>query len=102
MATEKQGKYYIQDYEMEQMESYSNYPESLLKAMYGKALIGRDGGIPEKDVAATAFMLDPGTYYGAHAHLRPEIYIILSGTAECEWGDETFYRGSRDGDLLPF
>ena len=38
-------------------------------------------------------MLEPGTYYGAHAHLRPEIYIILSGTAECEWGDETFHAG---------
>ena len=98
MAKEKKGKYYIKDYELENMSSYSNYPpsmlknypQSLLKAMYTKPLIGRDGGIPESDVAATAFMLEPGTYYGAHAHLRPEIYIIMSGTAECEWGDETF------------
>lgn len=79
MAKEKKGKYYIKDYELENMSSYSNYPpsmlknypQSLLKAMYTKPLIGRDGGIPESDVAATAFMLEPGTYYGAHAHLRP-------------------------------
>ena len=93
MAKEKKGKYYIKDYELENFSSYSNYPEELLKAMYSKPLIGRDGGIADKDVAATAFMLEPGTYYGAHAHLRPEIYIILSGTAECEWGDETFTAG---------
>ena len=90
MANEKKGKYYIKDYELENFSSYSNYPPELLKAMYSKPLIGRDGGIADKDVAASAFMLEPGTYYGAHAHLRPEIYIILSGTAECEWGDETF------------
>ena len=78
MAKEKMGKYYIKDYELENMSSYGdydssmlkNYPQSLLKAMYAKALIGRDGGIPDKDVAASAFRLDPGTYYGAHAHLR--------------------------------
>lgn len=101
MAKEKMGKYYIKDYELENMSSYGdydssmlkNYPKSLLKAMYAKALIGQDGGIPDKDVAASAFRLDPGTYYGAHAHLRPEIYIIMSGTAECEWGDETFTAG---------
>ena len=93
MAKEKKGKYYIKDYELENFSSYSNYPPELLKAMYSKPLIGRDGGIADKDVAATAFMLEPGTYYGAHAHLRPEIYIILSGAAECEWGDETFDAG---------
>ena len=90
MAKEKKGKYYIKNYELEKFSSYSNYSKELLNAMYWRPLIGRDGGIADKDVAATAFMLEPGTYHGAHAHLRPEIYIILSGTAECEWGDETF------------
>ena len=93
MTKEEQGKYYIKDYELDPMPPYSNYPDWLVKAMHFKPLIGMDGGIPEKDIAATAFMLDPGTYYGAHAHMRPEIYIILSGTAECEWGDETFTAG---------
>ena len=64
MAKEKKGKYYIKDYELENFSSYSNYPQELLKAMYSKPLIGRDGGIADKDVAATAFMLEPGTYYG--------------------------------------
>lgn len=90
MPNEKKGNYYIKDYELQTFPSYSNYPQELLKAMYSKPLIGRDGGIAAKDIAATAFMLEPGTYYGAHAHLRPELYIILSGSAECEWGNETF------------
>ena len=66
MAKENKGKYYIKDYELATMPSYSNYPQSLLKAMYGKPHIGRDGGILDTDVAASAFKLDPGTYYGAH------------------------------------
>ncbi len=93
MTKEQQGKYYIKDYELDPMPPYSNYPDALVKAIHAKSLIGPDGGIPEKDIAASAFMLDPGTYYGAHAHMRPEIYIFLSGTAECEWGDETFTAG---------
>ena len=91
MSKEQKGKYFITNYEIGAMPpSYSNYPPSLLKAMYNRMLIGPGGDIPETDVAAIAFMLEPGTNYGAHAHLWPEIYIILSGTAECEWGDETF------------
>ena len=90
MAKEEKGKYYIKDYELATMPSYSNYPQSLLKAMYVKSLIGRQGEIPEKDISVAAFRLDPGTYYGGHAHPWPETYIIMSGTAECEWGDETF------------
>ena len=45
MAKEEKGKYYIKDYELENFSSYSNYPPELLKAMYSKPLIGRDGGI---------------------------------------------------------
>ena len=55
-----------------------------------KLLIGQGGEIPEWDIRVWAFELDPGTSYGGHAHLRPETYIITSGTPECEWGDETF------------
>ena len=93
MSKEEKGKYYIKDYELEPVRPHSNYPEWLVKVMHSKKLLGREGGIPEEDIAAMAFMLDPGTTYPTHAHLEPEIYIFLSGTAECEWGDETFTAG---------
>ena len=87
---EEQGKHYIKNYELTRMTSYSNYPQALANAIQGKALIGPRGGIPDSDISVSSFQLDPGTYYGGHAHPHPEIYIFTSGTAECEWGDETF------------
>jgi len=84
------GRYFIRNYELSHMASYSNYPQSLLNAMQVKSLIGPSGEIPDQDISVSAFQLDPGTHYGRHAHPHPEVYIILSGTAECEWGDETF------------
>ncbi len=90
MAAEERGKHYIKNYELARMSSYSNYPQSLLEAMQVKALIGPRGGIPENDIVVSAFQLDPGTYYGGHAHPHPEVYIITGGSAEFEWGDETF------------
>ena len=90
MAMEEKRKYFIKNYELAAMSSYSNYPQSLLKAMQVKSLIGPRGDIPEQDISVSAFQLDPGTEYGGHAHPHPEVYIIISGTAECEWGDETF------------
>ncbi|MFQ5873175.1 MAG: cupin domain-containing protein [Dehalococcoidia bacterium] len=90
MAKEERGKHYIKNYELESQTSYSNYPDWLLRSFRFKALIGRDAPIPDTDVGASAFELDPGAYYPGHAHPWPEIYIITSGTAECKWGDETF------------
>lgn len=90
---EETGKYFIKDYELSHMSSYSNYPQSLLEAMQVRALIGPSAGISDQDINVSAFQLDPGTYYGGHAHPHPEVYIIISGTAECEWGDETFTAG---------
>ena len=86
----EKGKHYIKDYELSVAPSYSNYPEELCKAMPTKLLIGEGGEIRDQDVHVLAFGLDPGTYYGGHAHPWAETYIILSGVAECEWGDETF------------
>ncbi len=90
---EEQGKYYIKNYELSRMSSYSNYPQSLLEAMRVKSLIGPSGPIADEDINVSAFQLEPGTYYGGHAHPHPEVYIIISGTAECEWGDESFTAG---------
>ena len=90
MTSEKKGKYFIKNYELSHMASYSNYPQSLLKAMQVKSLIGPQSEIPEPDISVSAFQLDPGTHYGGHAHPHPEVYIFISGTAECTWGDEIF------------
>jgi len=90
MVREGKGKHYIKNYGLATKPSYSNYPPSLLKVMRGKSLIGRKGEIPDKDISVSAFELESGTYYGAHAHPWPETYIFLRGTAECEWGDEKF------------
>lgn len=87
---EERGKYYIKNYALSQMSAYSNYPRSLLDAMRVKPLVGPRDGIRDQDISLSAFQLDPGTDYGAHAHPHPEVYIILSGTAECRWGEETF------------
>lgn len=84
------GKHFIKNYELSRMATYSNYPQSLLDAMQVKSLIGPRGEIPEQDIRVSAFQLDPGTHYPGHAHPHPEVYIILGGTAECVWGDETF------------
>ena len=83
MAKEEKGK----NYTLEPMISpYSNYPESLLKSLHMKWVIGPEGAIPEKDTEVSAMQIDPGTYYGAHVHPQPEIFIIASGKAEFEWG----------------
>lgn len=88
---QEKGKYFIKNYELAHMSSYSNYPQSLLESMLVKGLIG--GGaqeISDSDINVSAFELEPGTHYAAHAHPFPEVYIFLSGSAECYWGDETF------------
>jgi mannose-6-phosphate isomerase-like protein (cupin superfamily) len=84
------GKHFIKNYDLSRMAEYSNYPQALLDAMRVKSLIGPGGEIRERDISVSAFELGPGTEYGAHAHPHPEVYIFISGTAECVWGDETF------------
>ena len=90
MSTEETGKYFVKNYELSHMSSYSNYPQSLLEAMQVNLLIGPKGIINEQDMTVAAFHLDPGTDYPGHAHPFPEVYIFISGTAQCQWGDETF------------
>jgi mannose-6-phosphate isomerase-like protein (cupin superfamily) len=76
-----------------QVSSY--YPEALRRVVRWRTLIGGNGadwvgGIPQKDVIFGVLDLDPGGYYPLHSHPAPEIYFILSGTAEWTIGAETF------------
>lgn len=88
---EEKGKYFIKNYEVAHMASYSNYPQTLLDAMQVRGLIAPRGAeIQDDDVSVSVIQLDPGTHYGDHAHPFPEIYIFISGTADANWGDETF------------
>jgi quercetin dioxygenase-like cupin family protein len=73
----------------------TSYPEELQRVVRWKTLVGGTGsdwvgGIPQKDVIVGLLDLDPGGYYPAHSHLAPEIYLILSGTADWTIGDDTF------------
>ena len=71
--------------------SASSYPEALQKIVRWKMLVGGDApAIPQKDVSMGVLDLDAGGYYPLHAHPAPEIYFIMSGTAEWTVGDETF------------
>jgi mannose-6-phosphate isomerase-like protein (cupin superfamily) len=71
------------------------YPEALKQVVRWKTLFGSNGadwhgGIPQKDVMLGVLDLDPGGFYPSHAHSAPEIYFVLSGTAEWTVGEETF------------
>jgi mannose-6-phosphate isomerase-like protein (cupin superfamily) len=71
------------------------YPEALRKVVRWKTLIGGNGAdwrgaVPQKDVIFGVLDLDPGGFYPAHAHPAPEIYFVMSGTAQWTVGDETF------------
>lgn len=71
------------------------YPKALRNAVRWKTLIGGNGtdwigGVPQKDVILGVLDLDPGGYYPSHFHPAPEIYFVLSGSAEWTIGEETF------------
>ena len=72
----------------------ASYPEALRRVVRWKTLIGSGGpawlGVPQKDVVMGILDLDAGGYYPAHAHPAPEIYFVMSGTAEWTVGEETF------------
>lgn len=69
----------------------SSYPEALQSSVHWKILIGGETpSIPSQDVLMGILDLEPGGYYPLHSHPSPEIYFILSGTAEWTVGSETF------------
>jgi mannose-6-phosphate isomerase-like protein (cupin superfamily) len=71
------------------------YPEPLRSMVRWKTLIGGNqadwiGRVAQQDVILGVLDLDPGGYYPFHAHPAPEIYFILSGTADWTIGDDSF------------
>lgn len=72
-----------------------SYPAALQRVVRWKILaggnhFGQPAGIPHDEMSMGVLDLDPGGYYPAHAHPAPEIYYVLSGTAEWTVGGETF------------
>ena len=71
--------------------SATSYPEDLQKVVYWKMLVGGDApSIPQKDVLMGVLNLGAGGFYPLHSHPSPEIYYIISGSAEWTVGEETF------------
>jgi quercetin dioxygenase-like cupin family protein len=69
----------------------SSYPEALQKVVHWKMMIGGEApSIPQTDVLMGVLDLEAGGYYPLHSHPAPEIYYIISGSAEWTVGDETF------------
>lgn len=76
------------------MIASASYPEALRRVVRWNRLVGSGGpdwqGIPQGDVRMGLLDLDPGGDYPLHAHPAPEIYFVLSGSAEWTVGHETF------------
>lgn len=67
-----------------------NYPKALQDVVRWKILVGNGFPIPQQDVMMGVLDLEAGGYYPAHSHPAPEIYFVMSGTAEWTVGEETF------------
>jgi quercetin dioxygenase-like cupin family protein len=69
----------------------SSYPVELQKVVRWKMLIGNEPSpILQKDVLMGVLNLEAGGYYPLHSHPAPEIYYVISGSAEWTVGDDTF------------
>lgn len=55
-----------------------------------QSVAGEWKGIPNRDIRMGILQLDTGAIYPFHAHPAPELYYVISGTAEWTVGDTTF------------
>lgn len=90
---EELGPNHIKNYELGEMQPYGNYPQSLLDTFKNKALLGPRAHLKTEDAHAGLLEIAPGTDYAAHTHAWPEAYFIIKGTADCQWGDDSFVCG---------
>ncbi len=72
----------------------TSYPKELKQVCRWKTLMGAHvaagQGVPQEEVDMGVLELDAGATYPAHAHPAPEIYYVVSGTAEWTVGKEMF------------
>ncbi len=73
-------------------ETSDKYPRALQAVVRWKSLIGGtdEGVAPQADVLMGVLELAPGAIYPGHKHPAPELYYVMSGTAEWTVGTETF------------
>lgn len=69
------------------------YSDEMMTCMRAKRLVGPGGVIDSDQTVFGLLEIDPGGRYPAHRHAAPEIYYVLSGRAECRFGDEIFEAG---------
>jgi len=67
------------------------YPDDMMRTMRAKRLIGPGGAIPHDEVLLGVLEIDPGAAYPLHRHAAPELYYVLSGRAECRFGERRFW-----------
>ena len=69
------------------------YPADMMRSMRAKRIIGPGGAIDEDGTLFGTLEIDPGGSYPPHRHAAPEVYFVISGQAECVFGDDTFTAG---------
>lgn len=69
------------------------YPDDMMKCMRAKRVIGPGGAIESDRTLFGVLEIDPGGAYPPHRHPAAEVYYVISGRAECRWGDEVFVAG---------
>ena len=66
------------------------YPDEMMRTMRAKRFMGPGGALPSDEMLIGIVEIDPGAEYPSHRHAAPEVYYVLSGRAECRFGDEIF------------
>jgi quercetin dioxygenase-like cupin family protein len=78
----------------------SSPPSPSFLENYGYAVLAGPGGLMESDALALGvLLLGPGTHYPTHRHPAAEIYVVVSGEAEWQKGEEA-WRRERPGAVV--
>ena len=93
MMTESSSPTHIRSDELPWSDYSAWYPDDMMQCMRAKRLIGPGGAIHADDTLFGLLEIDPGGAYPPHRHPASEVYYVVSGQAECRWGDEVFMAG---------
>lgn len=86
----KGPRFHIHSSDVEWGDYSAYYPAEMMQTMRGKRLFGPGGGVHRDDMLLGILELDPGAVYPLHSHPAPEVYYVMQGEAECQFGDERF------------